>query len=699
MMTAPNSLSAFSNLADQAAKSSLSIPHSSVPDEIMFHHATRVDVHQSPAPNMQHVSEENRLWRIYNKLFQQTGQHYFLKGKWHTYMLTTDIWQEASFSILHQKRGKESLKKFIIQIFGRTLPTNHRLNITHPKLYPLHHCQLCQAVDESIEHVLFQCSHLSASRFEIRQEIIAQISGLLEAIKAPSLRAGCMLPKLDVVADKTASLIFPEYGNDLEAYRKLSACQIPKLFRSWLETFISDPKCILKIGCNIHEHLASAYQKLWKLRCSKMTNGGVDFQCRFSTFARRVPLHELNDDDYATNSNISKVAEKNPIKKDAKHRRKRKISRAQIQFDKVNTAPIKKAKVSPLSGNIVPKAYKQLFLKRKRLSAQPSQRTKVKTTCDIANINRKSVVQITQPGLSQQMFKPLNAVFTQPFGRIKIAKDGNCLFRSIIAAQGQQDTGTAHMALRQTCVDRIASNWDQYALYANFCHKPDVPDAPDAPLANPVDPLSLFPTPDHYRSYMNQTGNWGTQLEINVLANILRKPLLVWKLETRKAMDIINYNPISNDSANAIHIIHCNGNHYEALSHRGGEVINEILTHELARQQAQGRTLIVIQDRDPPSDAPANDGPTHSSLHIRKRRMRFNNFPQSRKRRFDVGASLTSFRVFPSKLRVHPQSQQEPIDSPRMSITQKDRDILKRLAPDGCNTLTRRPQKRRKKSG
>ena len=64
-------------------------------------------------------------------------------------------------------------------------------------------------------------------------------------------------------------------------------------------------------------------------------------------------------------------------------------------------------------------------------------------------------------------------------------------------------------------------------------------------------------------------------------------------------MDIINYRPSSNDSANTIHIIHCNGNHYEALSHRGGAFINEILTHELARQQAQVRTLIVIPSHDP----------------------------------------------------------------------------------------------------
>lgn len=432
-----------------------------------------------------------------------------------------------------------------------------------------------------------------------------------------------------------------------------------------------------------------------------MTKGGVDFQSRFSTFARRVPLHELNDDDYATNSIIDQVAAKNPVKKDGKHRRKRKISRAQIQFDKLNTTPTKKTKVSSISENIVTKTDKTLSLKRKRLTPQlASQLINVKITNNIADRNHKGAMHIPQSlqvaaGHLHQTFKPLNNVFTVPFKRIKIAKDGNCLFRSIIAAQGQQDTEAAHMALRQTCVNLIASNWDSYALYANFCHKPDAPDAPDA---NPVDPLSLFPTADHYLGYMSQIGKWGTQLEINVLAKILRTPILVWKLETRKAMDIINYSTASQDPANTIHIIHCNGNHYEALFHRGGATINELLTHELARQQAQERTLIVIQDHGPPSTAPPNEGPVYGSIHQKKRRMNFDTLPHSRRRRYDNSASLTNLRAFPNKHSVHSQSQQEPLNLSKMRITKKDSDILKRLAPNGCNTITRRPQKRRKKS-
>ena len=248
----------------------------------------------------------------------------------------------------------------------------------------------------------------------------------------------------------------------------------------------------------------------------------------------------------------------------------------------------------------------------------------------------------------------------------------------------------------------MASHWDRYALYANFCHKPDVP---DAPLAGPVDPLSLFPTPDHYQNYMSLLGKWGTQLEINVLAVILRTPILVWKLETKKAMDIINYDPTSNDSANTIHIVHCNGNHYEALSHRGGASINEILTHELARQQAQERTLIVIPDNHDHtgSDAHADKGHAHCSLAQKKRRSTSSNddLHDSLRRRLNTSNSFSSIRPFPIKRRAQSQSsqvQQEPINLLSLRITTKDRNILKRLAPNGCNTLTRRPQKRRKES-
>ena len=165
----------FSSLADSEAKLSLSLPRASIPDEILFHFHTTLNKHNT-SPNAPHaVSEENSLWKMYQTLFQTSRQHYNLKGNWHLYMLSPHIWQDASFSILHKKRGKESLKRFIIQILGRTLPTNHRLNITHPRLYPNHDCQLCQADDDSIEHVFFQCPHFTPSRLAIKRETVAAL--------------------------------------------------------------------------------------------------------------------------------------------------------------------------------------------------------------------------------------------------------------------------------------------------------------------------------------------------------------------------------------------------------------------------------------------------------------------------------------------------------------------------------------------
>src|SRR3569833_1796584 len=121
-----------------------------------------------------------------------------------------------------------------------------------------------------------------------------------------------------------------------------------------------------------------------------------------------------------------------------------------------------------------------------------------------------------------------------------------------------------------------------YSLYANFCHKPDRPDAPDLQNANP---FQLFPDAESYINYMSRDGIWGTQLEINVLAELFQLLILIWKLETRRPMDIINYNPQTNRSANMIHIVHCNNNHYEALIYPGHRKNKETKTQEHAEQQ------------------------------------------------------------------------------------------------------------------
>jgi hypothetical protein len=54
----------------------------------------------------------------------------------------------------------------------------------------------------------------------------------------------------------------------------------------------------------------------------------------------------------------------------------------------------------------------------------------------------------------------------------QVAKDGNCLFRSILAArQGLNDS--SHLELRSRCADSVVAEWNNYAAYAKFSHKPD----------------------------------------------------------------------------------------------------------------------------------------------------------------------------------------------------------------------------------
>ena len=65
-----------------------------------------------------------------------------------------------------------------------------------------------------------------------------------------------------------------------------------------------------------------------------------------------------------------------------------------------------------------------------------------------------------------------------------------------------------------------------------------------------------------------------------------------------------------------MHIVHCNGNHYEALIYPGGRTINERLTRELAQQQMNDRSLIHIQSHD---DPPSLNG-EHSNAQTKKKK-------------------------------------------------------------------------------
>jgi hypothetical protein len=112
--------------------------------------------------------------KVFQSIYQKTRQVYLRHGKWHNYLLHFSIWQDASFSILILRGGKASLKNFIIYILERTLSKNHWLNLVHwhSRIYQEKSCLLCQADDESIEHIFFQCSHFHDSRLAIKKETI-----------------------------------------------------------------------------------------------------------------------------------------------------------------------------------------------------------------------------------------------------------------------------------------------------------------------------------------------------------------------------------------------------------------------------------------------------------------------------------------------------------------------------------------------
>jgi hypothetical protein len=143
------------------------------------------------------------------------------------------------------EEGQGIIEKFIIQILGRTLPTNHRLNLVHSKTYREKSCLLCQADDESIEHIFFQCSHFHDSRVAIKNECIKISFDAISKIDTKGMRHVASKPDLATIAEQITKFLFLPGDLLPEDYRMLSAGQIRCLFQEWLNSFITDQKTIL----------------------------------------------------------------------------------------------------------------------------------------------------------------------------------------------------------------------------------------------------------------------------------------------------------------------------------------------------------------------------------------------------------------------------------------------------------------------
>jgi hypothetical protein len=94
----------------------------------------------------------------------------------------------------------------------------------------------------------------------------------------------------------------------------------------------------------------------------------------------------------------------------------------------------------------------------------------------------------------------------------KMEPDGNCLFRAMLAAQGLNDS--SHLELRSRCADSVVAEWNNYAAYANFSHKPDTNIRSKNPLSNENEPSLdlLFKDANDYSSYIKRNGIYGSYL-------------------------------------------------------------------------------------------------------------------------------------------------------------------------------------------
>jgi hypothetical protein len=103
-----NKLTTYSFTADREAKLSLNSHTVSVPD-VKTHLDDTVLYVCTDDPNEVNclTAQENNPMRFFQTINQETRQIYLCHGKWHNYLLHFSIWQDASFFILHLKRGKQ----------------------------------------------------------------------------------------------------------------------------------------------------------------------------------------------------------------------------------------------------------------------------------------------------------------------------------------------------------------------------------------------------------------------------------------------------------------------------------------------------------------------------------------------------------------------------------------------------------------
>jgi hypothetical protein len=172
------------------------------------------------------------------------------------------------------------LRKFLVQILGRTLPTFHPLHKIRPQLYLEANCPLCSSTGETIEHLLFHCPFFTDARQ-------TALTSSIELLKSQQITTTAQ----DLHDALHSHIFHPLFGEI-----SFSASQLPTSFRRWLEPHCSSPAKALKVGKLLHALLAESYQQIWHMQCDEMKAKGLLFKDRLQMLPQDKPLAQMSSD-------------------------------------------------------------------------------------------------------------------------------------------------------------------------------------------------------------------------------------------------------------------------------------------------------------------------------------------------------------------------------------------------------------------
>ena len=174
-----------------------------------------------------------------------------------------------------------------------------------------------------------------------------------------------------------------------------------------------------------------------------------------------------------------------------------------------------------------------------------------------------------------------------------ILRDGNCLFRALLACAGRQDI--SHWDLRKEIVDHVVSMWeDSQVTYATWIR-----------YEYPTE------TPDTYKArLLGRTKDWGNFAEIVATSIVLERDIVIHAF-TPGGLTLtttpISTNDVGHRPNEEIHLLRVNQSHYHALI----------------------PTSNVVHAQPPPPNSPPKDLLPESDSQARKRLAAFiNSYPE-----------------------------------------------------------------------